>query len=133
MTMDKDRMQESGERAVKISVTMMMGDKEFPIVDTFQCDGKEHEAMVPNMMASFGGPPGQQAKQPSQVKQVTKATLKKNKLEIERKTYYQEDTPRKEKRTYSLSKDGNVLTQKTNTETLFAMPGIANSVSVVVF
>lgn len=119
-------IEQSGEQ-VKITTTMMMGEKEFPIVDTVQCDGKEHEAMVPNM---FGGPPG--GNQPSQVKQVTKANLKKNKLEIERKTFYQENAPRKEKRTYSLSKDGKVLTQKTTTETLMTMPGMPASNMITV-
>jgi hypothetical protein len=125
-------IEQNGDQ-VTIATTMSMFGKEAPLTETIQCDGKEHEAMVSNPMAMMGGrgamPGGgaQQQTQPKEVKQVTKANLKKNKLEIERKTYYQANMPEKQKRVYSLSKDGKVLTQKTTIERL--TPGFGGGVA----
>lgn len=144
-------IEQNGDQ-VTIKATISVFGKEMPTSETVQCDGKEHESMVPGRgamggmggmmggmggrggmgMPGGGGQPGAGAQQqpqqpPAPVKQIVKATLKKNKLEIEKKTFYQPNLPSKEKRSYSLSKDGSVLTQKTSTET--PSPGFGGGVA----
>ena len=84
---------------VKLIVSMNMGGKIVPYTEVINCDGKEIEAMVP----APGGA--------DKLKQVTKATIKKNKLQVEKITHYP-DYQGKVKRVYSLSKEGKILTMK---------------------
>jgi len=91
-------IEQSGDD-VKLTISMNMAGKMIPYTEVIKCDGKESEAMVQV--------PGSTNK----LKQVTKATIKKNKLQVEKITHYP-DYQGKVKRVYSLSKEGKTLTMK---------------------
>ncbi len=64
---------EQNGNEVKLITKMQVNGKEMPpFIETFVCDGKQHEEMV-NYMGS-----------PDKTTQTTKATLKKDKLVVER-------------------------------------------------
>jgi hypothetical protein len=90
------------ENQIRIARTVMMNGKETNVIEVYQPDGKEKVETfeVPN------------AKEP--VKTMTKATLKKNKLEI-RSVTPNPQGKYEVKKEYSISKDGKVLTVKTTT------------------
>ena len=90
---------EQGGDEVKLTISMNMGGKMVPYTETIKCDGKESETMVQA--------PGSTNK----LKQITKATIKKNKLQVEKITHYP-NYQGKVKRVYSLSKEDKVLTMK---------------------
>ena len=85
---------EQNGNEVKLITKMQVQGKEMPpFIETFVCDGKQHEEMV--------AAPGS----PDKRKQTTKATLKKDKFVVERVNYFPP------------SKDGSmqILTKRTYT------------------
>jgi len=82
-----------------------------PFIETFVCDGKQHEEMV-NSLGS-----------PDKTKQTTKATLKKDKFVVERINFSPAGANGSmqtlTKRTYALSKDGKTMTLETATQNTF--------------
>lgn len=85
---------------VKVTRTVFSAGKAVPVTEIFPCDGKKYEEMVPVTNSD------------EKVRQEFKATLKKNKLEVQKTTHYSKYTS-KAKSTYILSKDGQSLTLKT--------------------
>jgi hypothetical protein len=94
---------EQNGNEVKLIVKMQVNGREMPFIEAFTCDGKQHEDMVPI--------PNSQDK----VKQKTKATLKGNKLVVERVNYSPppQQMQTLTKRTYAISKDGKTMTLET--------------------
>ena len=97
---------EQNGNEVKLITKMQVNGKEMPpFIETFVCDGKQHEEMVPIQ--------GSQDKLP----QKTKATLKKDKLVVERIDFSPPSANGSmqtlTKRTYTLSKDGKTMTLET--------------------
>jgi hypothetical protein len=91
---------------VKLITKMQVNGKEMPpFIETFVCDGKQHEEMV-NYLGS-----------PDKTKQTTKATLKKDKFVVERVNFSPPSANGSmqtlTKRTYALSKDGKTMTLET--------------------
>jgi hypothetical protein len=92
---------------IKLTTVTEMGGKEFPpYVETLNCDGKQHENLIPI--------PNSQDK----LKEKNKATFKKNKLVIEK---ISSSPPPQQmqtltKRNYSVSADGKTLTLETTIE-----------------
>ena len=99
---------EQNGNEVKLITKMQMNGKELPpTIETFVCDGKQHEEMVPSFPGSA-----------TNVQQKTKATLKKDKFVVERINFGETGasgaTEILTKRTYTLSKDGKSLTLETS-------------------
>jgi hypothetical protein len=97
---------------VKLITKMQVNGKEMPpFIETFVCDGKQHEEMV-NYLGS-----------PDKTKQTTKATLKKDKFVVERINFSPAGANGSmqtlTKRTYALSKDGKTMTLETATQNTF--------------
>jgi hypothetical protein len=96
---------EQNGNEVKLIVKMQMNGQEMPFIETLTCDGKQRENMVPI--------PNSQDK----IKEKIKATLKNNKLIVERITFGPppQNMQTLTKRSYSISKDGKTMTLETTT------------------
>jgi hypothetical protein len=89
---------------LQIASSMNINGKEVPMTLTYKCDGSEQVSSMPV---------------PSQdpVKVITKATCKNGKIQIRTQTMYP-NNPVEMKKSYSLSKDGKVLTVKSETSSV---------------
>ena len=98
-------IQQNGSE-VQISQTMIMNDKEIPMVEKYKLDGSEDAKMmpVPNVQEP--------------VKVVTTATTKKNKFKTRTISYFPKNKTDL-KKDYSLSKDGKTLTVNTTNTTIY--------------
>ena len=102
----------SGVTTIMVAIGSEKTSRGVPFIEMLKFDGKEHEQIV--SVWDY----------PDMIKKSTKATLKKNKLQMDQVLYYPHNTVRL-KNALTLSQDGKTLTYRTETQTL--RPGLYSS------